>query len=79
MRLMKSITRTVCSLQALLLLACLLCTSCTGALVDALEERNVSSCIWWSGALTGAHGVTATGGVPLQTCLQVPCPCALGR
>lgn len=62
-----------------LVFLCLLLTGCTSQLVDALEERQVASCIWWSGALTGARGVTATGGVPLATCLSVPCPCALGR
>lgn len=62
-----------------LLLACLACMGCTGWLIEGLEQRQVQSCIYWSGALTGGHGVTATGGVPLATCLSVQCPCALGR
>lgn len=62
----------------LCLVLALLCAGCTGQLVDALEQRQVQSCIWWRGPLQG-HGVTATGGVPLATCLSVPCPCALGR
>lgn len=61
----------------LLLLALLLCTGCHGQLVDALEQRQVASCVWFSTPF--GHGVTATGGVPLATCLSVPCPCALGR
>lgn len=56
--------------RALLLLA-LLCGGCTGQLVDALAQRQVASCVWWSGPF--GRGVTATGGVPLATCLQVPC------
>lgn len=59
------------------LLLALLCTGCHGALVDALEQRQVASCVWWSGPF--GRGVTATGGVPLATCLSVQCPCQLGR
>lgn len=66
-------------MTGLLLLTCLLCTSCTGALVDALEQRQVQSCLFFAGPLGGGYGVTATGGVPLATCLAVQCPCALGR
>lgn len=62
----------------LCLVLVLLCAGCHGALVDALEQRQVQSCVWFTGPL-GGHGVTATGGVPLGTCLAVPCPCALGR
>lgn len=58
-------------------LVALLTGGCTGALVDALDKRDVSSCIWWQGALTGTHGVTATGNTPLAQCLAVPCPCML--
>lgn len=62
----------------LCLVLALLCVGCTGWLVDGLEQRQVQSCVWFTGPL-GGHGVTATGGVPLATCLAVPCPCALGR
>ena len=62
----------------LAVLLTLLCGGCTGPLVAALDKRDVASCIWWSTSpLTGTHGVTATGGVPLATCLAVPCPCML--
>lgn len=62
-----------------LLLLGLLLTGCHGALVDALEQRQVQSCLWFRGPLGGGYGVTSTGGIPLATCLAVPCPCALGR
>jgi hypothetical protein len=60
----------------LVLLLCVLLTGCHGQLVQALEERQVASCIWWS-VPWGGHGVTATGGATLATCLAVPCQ--LGR
>ena len=60
------------------LLLILLSSGCTGMLVDALEQRQVQSCVWFSGPL-GGHGVTATGGMPLAECLKVQCPCQLGR
>lgn len=63
-------------MRVLLLLALLL-SGCTGQLVEVLEARQVASCVWWQGALTGTHGVTATGGTPLAQCLAVPCPCML--
>lgn len=47
----------------------LLCTGCTGALVDALEARHVQSCIWWQSLLGTARGVTATGQADLGQCL----------
>ena len=59
------------SVGVLLLLLALLLAGCHGALVDALEQRQVASCVWWSGPF--GRGVTATGGVPLATCLHVPC------
>lgn len=59
-----------------LLLAALLCSGCHGALVQALDERQAASCVWWS-VPWGARGVTATGGAALSTCLAVPC--MLGR
>lgn len=59
---------------ALLLLLVLLQSGCTGMLVATLERRQIQSCVWWGGdLLTGARGVTATGGVPMATCLAVPC------
>jgi hypothetical protein len=61
--------------MAVLLCLVLLCGGCTGALVQALEEREVASCLWWSTPF--GRGVTSTGGVPLATCLAVPCPCQL--
>lgn len=42
-------------------------TGCTGQLVQALEARQARSCIWFTGPF--ARGVTATGGVDVQTCL----------
>lgn len=57
-------------MTAVLLLALLL-AGCHGALVHALEQRQLSSCVWWSGPF--ARGVTSTGGMPLERCLQVPC------
>ena len=57
----------------LALLALCLCTGCTGALVDALEQRQVASCIWWNSTLTGARSISATGGVDIRECLAVPC------
>lgn len=53
----------------------LLLAGCHGALVGALEQRQVASCVWWKSPF--AHGVTSTGGMPLDACLRVPCPCAL--
>lgn len=50
-----------------------LCMGCTGWLIDALEERNVASCVWWNSAITGARSVSATGGATLAECLAVPC------
>lgn len=64
--------------MTVLVLLALVCAGCTGWLVEGLEQRDIASCVWWTGPL-GGHGVTATGGVPLQTCLNVPCPCQLGR
>jgi hypothetical protein len=61
-------------MPTLVLLACLL-GGCTGPLVAALEERQAQSCVYWSNWL--GHGVTATGGVALERCLQVQCPCQL--
>ena len=61
------------------LLLTLSLSGCTGWLVEGLEQRQVQSCVWFAGPLGGGHGVTATGGVPLATCLAVPCPCQLGR
>jgi hypothetical protein len=58
-------------MRALLLLA-LLCGGCHGQLIQALEQRHVSSCIWWS-TPWGGKGVTATGGQSLAECLHVPC------
>jgi hypothetical protein len=55
-----------------LLLLCLLLGGCTGALVRALEERQVASCIWWHSQFGTVRGVTATGGVPVAQCLAVP-------
>ena len=52
----------------------LLLTGCTGALIDALNERQAASCIWWStGPLGFSRGVTATGGVDIRECIAVPC------
>jgi hypothetical protein len=62
-------------MPTLLLLACLLTGGCTGALVQALEEREAASCIWWSTPF--GHGVTSTAGTPLAQCLALPCPCQL--
>lgn len=53
-------------------LVCLL-TGCTGVLVDSLQERHISSCVFWSSPLAGARGVTATGLATISQCLEVPC------
>lgn len=45
----------------------LVLTGCHGALVQALEQRHLQSCVWWSNPL--ARGVTATGGVDVRECL----------
>lgn len=63
-------------MRVLLLLAVLCGGGCTGQLVAALEERNVSSCIWWQSPF-GGRGITATGTATIDRCLSVPCPCAL--
>jgi|SoiMethySBSTD1v2_1073268.scaffolds.fasta_scaffold63421_3 hypothetical protein len=55
----------------LLLALCL--GGCTSPLIDQLNARQVASCVWWRGPLGYQHGVTATGGVEMQTCLAVPC------
>jgi hypothetical protein len=59
----------------LMLLLALLLGGCHGQLVQALEERQAASCLWWRSPF--GSGVTATGGVPLERCLAVPCPCQL--
>jgi len=57
-----------------LLVGLLLLTGCTGRLVEALNERQIASCVWWeSRPFSGVRGVTATGGADLATCLAVPC------
>jgi hypothetical protein len=58
-----------------LVLLALLVGGCTGPIVQALEERQAASCLWWSTPF--GRGVTSTGGVPLAQCLAVPCPCQL--
>jgi hypothetical protein len=57
----------------LLLLLCVLLSGCHGALIDALERRQVASCVWWDGPFGLSKGVTATGGIAIETCLAVPC------
>jgi len=54
-------------------LLALLLSGCTGQLVDRLNERQVSSCIWWSGPLGFSRGITATGGATMHECVAVPC------
>jgi hypothetical protein len=58
--------RLVCLLAVLL-------TGCHGQVIDALEQRQVQSCVWWTTPILGTRGVSATGGLPLATCLAVPC------
>lgn len=58
------------SFGVLLLLVALL-TGCHGALVAALEQRQVASCVWFSTPL--GHGVSATGGLAIERCLADPC------
>ena len=48
-------------------------TGCTGMLLDQLQERHVSSCVWWQSHVTGLRSVSATGGATLEQCLAVPC------
>ena len=57
-------------------LALLLCNGCTGQVIEALEQRQMTSCVWWKGPLGYSHGVTATGGATLAQCLAVPCQMA---
>lgn len=60
--------------RAGLLLGCLLLAGCAGQVIDSFNARHITSCIWWeSRPLSGARGVTATGGADLATCLAVPC------
>ena len=58
---------------ALLLLLALGLSGCTGALIDQLQERHVSSCIWTSSPLSSMRAVTATGSATIAECLAVPC------
>ena len=47
------------------------------SLASTMNERQIQSCVYWAGfvggALSGGHaqvkGITATGGVPLTTCI----------
>lgn len=54
-------------------------SGCTGvaSLTAALNDRQVTSCLWFQGA-AGPYatvlGVTATGGTPLQHCLDARRP-----
>lgn len=52
------------------MLLALLCGGCAGHLIDAFEARQVHSCIWWHDPFGTSRGVTATGGVPIQACLE---------
>lgn len=54
-----------------LLLLCVVLGGCTGALVQALEERQAASCVYWR--TPWASGVTSTAGTPIERCLAVPC------
>lgn len=65
-------------LRSLLLAALFtLLSGCTGlaSLADSLNERQVQSCIQWQGHISSlgggvqVRGVTATGGVPLASCV----------
>ena len=47
----------------------LLLTGCHGQLVDALAQRQITSCIWWTTPL-GGRGISATGGADLAACLD---------
>lgn len=51
----------------------LLLSGCTGTIVDSLQERHISSCVFWSTPLASARGVTATGNATVEQCLAVPC------
>ena len=64
---------------SLCLLLLLLLSSCVSlaSLAETMNERQIKSCVYWSGfvggALTGVQaqvkGVTSTGGVPFDTCV----------
>lgn len=59
----------------LLGLLTLLLSGCTSyqAMLDGLNERNVSSCLWFSGNVgpyAGLRAVTATGQADLTKCMQ---------
>jgi hypothetical protein len=58
--------------MAALLLLCLLLAGCHGELAARLNERHVTSCVWWVTPL-GTRGLTATGQATIETCMQVPC------
>ncbi len=59
----------------LLLCLCILYTGCTSfaSLGDTLNERQVQSCVYTQGAaglFVQVRSVSATGGIPLETCLR---------
>jgi hypothetical protein len=57
-----------------LLLVCLLLAGCHGVLIDSLQERGIQSCVFWeTQPFKSAHGITATGGIPIETCLAIQC------
>jgi hypothetical protein len=58
--------------DALLLLLGLLLTGCHGELAARLNERNITSCVWWSTPL-GTRGLTATGHATIESCTHIPC------
>jgi len=67
-------------MRYVLAVLCLALAGCTANGIDltaALQQREVTSCLWYSGAATpyaSVIGVTATGGATLEQCLAARHP-----
>lgn len=58
------------------LLLALLLGGCANvaSLAQTLNDRGVQSCVFYSGSygpFVGVHGMTATGGVPIEQCREL--------
>ena len=60
--------RLACAIILILFLS-----SCAGLLADEMERRGVQACTFWRNPITGGRSVRATGGVPIDVCLKIPC------
>ena len=68
-----------CRIFVALVGALLLCCGCTGlaSLANTLNERQITSCLWYQGAAgpyAQVTGVTATGGAKLDLCVETKRP-----